>query len=429
MKVKKMEAVFILLAGLFVSWCADGQRIVCANLYDISEARLETNLHLGSFNLVDVDFTNDGTKMYVLDNGRGRVLQYDTNQNSPFDLRGVTSRGAVYTFPSSHHGRPSGFALSDDDSKLYVVGHGGSSVNKRTIYQYDLTTPGDVRTARYNNVSYTLASGSSIADVDFSRDGTKMFTTSGRTMWAFDLTTAWNISTAVNGISISLSDLSVQTGSSSLGFNKDGTQMFSIDSSRNTMYRYDLSTAWDISTASYSNVGIGIVGSQSRGLEFSDTGHRFFISSDGHDRIYQYNLGPAFDNYLEVLDNDGTIMTNEVPLTFAISGDTFLDADGDDVLDGGFTVANLPTGLTARFILSQGDTVAELELSGTALDHDDTDGVANLGVSIDASAATGGTATVDCTATVGLDFLDNVPVHFMRHGKRFVNGAEKGMRF
>ena len=75
------------------------------------------------------------------------------------------------------------------------------------------------------------------------------------TVRRFTLSTAWDVSTAVNdGVSKEM-DITAVIGPStwnSMFFKDDGTKIYLLDG--NTIYQSSLSTAWDVSTATYDSV-------------------------------------------------------------------------------------------------------------------------------------------------------------------------------
>jgi hypothetical protein len=72
---------------------------------------------------------------------------------------------------------------------------------------------------------------------------------SGDDVNEYDLSTAWDITTASYLQNFSVA--TQETNPQGLFFKPDGTKMYVIGSSGDDVNEYDLSTAWDISTASY----------------------------------------------------------------------------------------------------------------------------------------------------------------------------------
>ena len=124
---------------------------------------------------------------------------------------------------------------------MYIMGDSGNDVN-----QYSLSTAWDVSTITF--IRAFSVSGQEIIpqDLYFRDDGLKMYVIgiSGDDVNEYTLSTAWNISTASFVQSVPVA----QTLPHGLFFKPDGTQMYV--SGPSTMNQYTLSTPWNVSTAS-----------------------------------------------------------------------------------------------------------------------------------------------------------------------------------
>lgn len=132
---------------------------------------------------------------------------------------------------------------------------------------YDPTAPVDRKTT-------TLIRG-----VAFSTDGTRMFMgdETTRTIYQFNLTTPWNIQSRVyNGVSFLLTNIAASL-SPNITFSHDGKYFFSMKTDTMFLYRVDLSTAWDLSTASYKGV-------------FVDLGARVSLADVNSETQVQFNF-------------------------------------------------------------------------------------------------------------------------------------------
>jgi len=82
-------------------------------------------------------------------------------------------------------------------------------------------------------------------------------------------------------------------------FKPDGTEVYVISSATNQLAQYSLSTAWDLSTASYtstSNAFTSLVsGSLCYGFDFNSAGTRLHVISDGANAIRTFNTSTAWD--------------------------------------------------------------------------------------------------------------------------------------
>jgi DNA-binding beta-propeller fold protein YncE len=119
---------------------------------------------------------------------------------------------------------------------MYVVGVTGQDIN-----EYTLSTAWNISTASYVQNFSVASQETSPQGLFFKPDGTKMYITGGGALGPkgvieYSLSTAWNISTAsyVRNFSVSSQD----TGPESLFFKPDGTKMYVIGSTSGTVYQY-----------------------------------------------------------------------------------------------------------------------------------------------------------------------------------------------
>jgi len=113
-------------------------------------------------------------------------------------------------------------------------------------------------------------------------------------IYQYSLSTAWDISTASYD-SKSFDISGEESFPSGLFFKSDGTKFYIIGFNNYKIYQYSLSTAWDISTASYDSKNFN-VSSQDNGpsnLFFKPDGSKFYITGITYDSIYQFNINPT----------------------------------------------------------------------------------------------------------------------------------------
>jgi len=195
---------------------------------------------------------------------------------------------------SSQDGDPWGMWMNPAGTKLFVLG-----VTTQEVYEYDLSTADDISTATYNNVSLSITNEvSSPTGLCFSPEGNNLYVVCRGTdkVHQYSLTTAYDLSTG----SFANKDVSVgsQEGSpAEVRFNATGTRMFVVGWSSDYVNQYDLTTAYDVSTASYNNVRFS-VGSQEgypQALHFNNIGTKMYITGTGSDDIHEYDLTTGFD--------------------------------------------------------------------------------------------------------------------------------------
>ena len=257
---------------------------------------------------------------------------------------------------------PQAFAFSYDGTKMYV---GGSQNN--TVYQYTLSTAWDLSTASYASKSFSYSGQETGAqDIAFKTDGIKMFITgtSGDDVNEYTLSTAWDVSTAsfVDSFSVSAQETSPQ----GVTFNPDGDKMYVTGNANNAVFQYTLSTAWDVSSASYASKSLSVVGEEGepRGIAFNSDGTSLFITGSVNDNVLKYNLTTAYDVSTGSYSN----------VSFAISQDG--ESRGPKFKSDGSKMFILGSANDTIYQYSTALNTAELDLStGSVFDYTPTSDV------------------------------------------------------
>ena len=230
-----------------------------------------------------------GSTYYLQDDGRIAAGV----ENAPYDISSATYDSKVFN-AGSQESASEGLAFSVDGTKMYTVGSGSD-----TVYEYNLATAFDISTAAYNSVSFSVASQETTpAGLDFSSDGTKMYIAgyTTDTVFQYTLSTAFDLSTA-SYASISFDVSSQENGLQFVVFNSDGSKMYIRGFTNNTFFQYSLSTAYNVSTASYDSVTFSPTaqGSQPISLAFNADGTKCFVADGNTDAIFQYSLSSAYN--------------------------------------------------------------------------------------------------------------------------------------
>ena len=158
------------------------------------------------------------------------------------------------------------------------------------------TATGIMKELNYNNVSFDVGLQDSRArDFVFNNDGSKLYMAGGTTdsIYQYDLSVNFDISTAsYNSVSFSIAAQS--TSVDAVAFNLDGSKMFMI---ADKVYQYSLSTNFDLSTASYDSVTFDASqqGAEPTGLAFNADGSKMYLAENGKKVINQYTLSTPFD--------------------------------------------------------------------------------------------------------------------------------------
>ena len=209
------------------------------------------------------------------------------------DLANASYDSVSFSF-ASQDGSPVCGIFSADGTKMFALGF-----NSDTVYQYGLTTAWDISTASYDSVSLSVAAQDTTpTSVSFDATGLKMYIvgTTSDSVHQYSLTTAFDVSTASYD-SVSFSVASQQNSPYDLSFSTTGTKMYVIGFQGDVVSQYTLSTAFDVSTASYDSVSF-YVGSQEAtpmALTFNPDGNKMYVTGFSSDSVHQYSLSTGFD--------------------------------------------------------------------------------------------------------------------------------------
>ena len=178
-------------------------------------------------------------------------------------------------------GIPTGLAFNTDGTKMFVT-----NTTNDDIDEYTLSTGFDVSTASYDSNFSVASQDEGPQGIAFNTDGTKMFIAGAvnEKVYEYTLSTGFDVSTAsfVDGFDISSQEIRV----TDLAFNTDGTKMFIVGTNSKSVFEYNLSTGFDVSTASYvDGYSVSSQDTIPTGLEFSADGKRLFINCKNVDDV------------------------------------------------------------------------------------------------------------------------------------------------
>ena len=246
-----------------------------------------------------VEMKPDGTKMYVCDTTGNDIYQY--NLSTAFDLSSASYASKTFDVGSQDNDIE-GLSIDTTGTKLFIVGS-----NDR-VYYYTLSTAWDISTASYSNTSFSFQSQTRYgSDIWFKADGTRMFIVSrynGQAlsvprngMFSYTLSTAWDISTASYDSKYLLMEPESADGNPQAAIiTSDGKCILSIDnaSGHNKLYKWTMTTPWDLSTGSYDSESLDISSqaSSARGLTGNADFSKVYIVNTSS-QMYQYTL-PGF---------------------------------------------------------------------------------------------------------------------------------------
>ena len=227
-----------------------------------------------------VDFKTDGTVMYICGAQYANIWQYSLS--TPWVISTATY---VSTFSvSPQETGPQDVTFKTDGTEMYVVGDTGNDIG-----QYTLSTAWDITTASYTralNVEPELTP----TGMSFSTNGLYIYLVGSNkdVVRQFTLSTAWNIGTA--SLTRSYDTSGYENTPHAVALSPDGLQMFVIGAQTHYINQWTLSTAYDISTASFTvRTDLTSTSPDPTGLRFSVDGSKMYIADNTADKIFQFS--------------------------------------------------------------------------------------------------------------------------------------------
>ena len=254
-----------------------------------------TKLYVGSQDNtpLEVFMSTDGTKFYMVGKTTDKVYQY--NLSTAYDVSSASYNSVSFSV-ASQSTEPTGISFSVDGTKMYIV-----EASNGLIYQYTLTTGFDLSTASYASKSFDTSSqrsGAEVQDVSISSNGTRLYIIISNHIYEYTLSTAYDVSTATYNSKTYSYSTQVAAGVG-MAFGNSGTKLYLMGavSSIDTVFEYTLSTAWDVSTASYSNNSFIAAGrtNDGKGLALSSNGEHIYSLGYTGDSVFQYDISTAYD--------------------------------------------------------------------------------------------------------------------------------------
>jgi hypothetical protein len=183
-----------------------------------------------------------------------------------------------------------GFYIDSTGTYLYTSNFTGDN----QIKQHTLTTSWDVSTIELTYELDVSEDFSYTTSVEFKPDGTIMYVSGGSGPFykivAYNLSTPWNISTAIKWNEEFISS------PSRFRFKLDGSKLFVLDSNNNTIQEIPLATSWNITSVQPESDNLNltsVIGDDGiLGFTFNSNGNKLFVTSQNNSNIYEFDLEP-----------------------------------------------------------------------------------------------------------------------------------------
>jgi len=231
----------------------------------------------------EVSFRPDGSQMYVSDTGKDVIAQFSLSTG--FDL--ASASFDLQFNVDTQTSNPSGLDFKPDGTRMYVVDRGGTR-----ILEYSLSTDFDVSSASFDQSFDVGTQAGDPRSVTFDPSGSRMYISDEQSkfVYQYSLSTDFDVSSASFDQSF---DVSTQAGDPrGVAVSPNGRQLYLAGKGSSSIFEYSLSTDFDVSSASLSRTLD--VSPQDTGpvdATFKPDGSYLYVAGDQDDNVYQYSVG------------------------------------------------------------------------------------------------------------------------------------------
>jgi sugar lactone lactonase YvrE len=237
----------------------------------------------------------DANKFVSAYRGAGSVVYTPTTTNlTSTNFVGIADAGISTSATGTivvQGGTVTGMSSLTTGGKYYVQNDG-------TITSPDGPIAYTIAGASYDSVSFDVTQDSTITGMCFNNDGTKMYVCGENTdtVYQYSLSSAYDLSTAsYDSVSLDVSG-QINPAPRSVVFNNDGSALYVCGPDQG-VFQYTVSTPYDLSTASYSSKTFSVASQELYpcGLIFNNDGASMYVVGSQNKTVYQYTLSTPFD--------------------------------------------------------------------------------------------------------------------------------------
>ena len=240
-----------------------------------------------------VYFKPDGTKMFITGSQTPRDVE-EYALSSAWDITSA-SHTTAYSV-NSQDTAPQGLFFSPNGQNMFIVGSANDNV-----YHYTLSTGWDLTSTVTYVGSFDISSQDTLpTGLTFGDSGTKMYVV-GRgndNIYQYNLSSAYTITSGVslaNTLDIGVNSTIVTNGFSNphgISISSDGTKIWVLGNGEDRISQINLSTAYDLSTASYNSdfVGIGWYTTTPNDLYINESAGKAFVVDSGGDDVHEIDI-------------------------------------------------------------------------------------------------------------------------------------------
>ena len=294
--LKKIFSIFLIFNLTFVS---SAQAAAAATFNDINGDGTGFDVSTQTSAPIGIAFNSDGTKMFLSDKSDDDIDVYTLSTG--FNLSTATFSGTSFDV-EDQASSPQGIAFNNDGTKMFMIDNGGGAddVNEYTLsVGFDLASTVNHVDINSDGTGFSVGTQeSNPTGIAFNNDGTKMFIvgTAGDDVNVYALSTGFDTSTAtfndINGDGTGFDISDQESAPMGVAFNNDGTRMFVVGTVDDDVNEYTLSVGFDLTSTVTFVDSFDISGQDTnpRSITFNNDGTKMFVVSTVDDEINSYTL-------------------------------------------------------------------------------------------------------------------------------------------
>jgi hypothetical protein len=221
----------------------------------------------------------------------------------------------------------------------------GSQLPSANVYAINLDTAYDVSTADFMTLRTLDLLPFGIVEptgLIFNDDGKKLYVTDNNSIRVYEIpfTAGYDFITQFGPV-VELDVSAESTNPSDLAFNADGTKLFVLDRGNKTVFEYEITAGYDLSTANgYTGNSFNFTTEENfpEGLEFNSDGSKIFMVGTGDNAVFAYDVdetSPTLSSSSPSDDATDVAVDTNIVLNFSEavdveSGDIVIKKTSDD---------------------------------------------------------------------------------------------------
>jgi len=319
-----------------------GNRFVNCGIIDAGEAQYKNNTFVDSIG-------QDGGAILLLTDEAGTANLTFTTQGIPYDLASVIVNSKEQYSTISEDTQPVGITWatsgSNEGKRFYILGFTGTTLDEYSVsVAWDLSS-----TVAFTSNSVSVSgTDATPTDVAWNNDGTKFFVlgNTSNDVHEYTVSTGWDLSSTVTSTSNNSGAVTTDDGTpTGLCFDDVGDNFYVAGNDNNIVYQYSMSTSFDMGSTLADTTNTLDVSTQTTNpgtIQFNDDGFVFVVMDSDAESLFGYILTTAYDISTATYDDKLYSFTDDI-------GNTNLQAFvfGDDgkkifiINDGGLPVVGV----------------------------------------------------------------------------------------